>query len=102
MTDERATTTEEAPEAPGWAEVEVDRILGEAFGETHPAGLAALRASYLDCLAGIGGAQDLDRAHDRCRKALLTGLTDASVPDDRRRRIDQALEALEAEITERT
>ena len=102
MTDadaERPSTTEDVPEAPGWAESEVDAILSDLPGT--PA-LAALRAHYLDCLAGIGGHADLDGAHDRCRAALLRGLRAEQADEAAIRRIDERLAALEAEITART
>ncbi len=102
MTDadaERPSTTEDVPEAPGWAESEVDAILSAL--PAMPA-LADLRARYLDCLAGIGGHADLDGAHDRCRAALLRGLRAEQVEEGAIRRIDERLAALEAEITART
>ena len=87
------------PEAPGWAESEVDAILSALPGT--PA-MADLRGRYLDCLAGIGGHADLDGAHDRCRAALLRGLRAEHADESVLRDTDERLAALEAEITART
>jgi len=67
------------------------------------AGVQALRAAYLDCLAA-GGAEagDLDVSHDRCRRVLLTGLTGPErLPRAEARALELALETLEAEISAR-
>ena len=65
--------------------------------------LAALRNAYLDCLAGARGPGDVDAAHDRCRARLIDALRDRQrVPARLLHGIEQALEAMEAELTDRT
>ena len=94
------STTEDVPATPGWVEGSVEEIL--AVLPPEPA-LAGLRNAYLDCLAGARGPGDVDAAHDRCRRSLLDALRDRQhVPARLLRQIEQALEAVEAEITSRT
>ena len=94
------STTEEVPATPGWVEQSVEEIL--AVLPQEPA-LAGLRNAYLDCLAGARGPDDVDAAHDRCRRLLIEALRDRQhVPAGPLRQIEQALEAMEAEITSRT
>ena len=95
----RPSSTEDAPAAPGWAEGEFDEIFA-ALPDT-PA-LRQLRGVYLDCLAGTGGPGDVEGAHDRCRAVLLHGLEAEQVGEAERRRLDERLAALEAEISART
>ncbi len=97
---ELPSTTEDVPATPGWVEGSVEEIL--AVLPSEPA-LSGLRNAYLDCLAGARGPGDVDAAHDRCRRRLLDALRDRQrVPARLLERIEQALEALEAEITSRT
>ncbi len=96
---ERPSTTEDAPAAPGWAEAEFDAVFARL--PQTPA-LKHLAASYLDCLAGIGGHTDIGGAHDRCRAALIRGLQHELVDEADLHRLDRQLAALEAEITART
>ena len=94
------STTEDVPSAPGWVESSLDEILSALPSE--PA-LTGLRNAYLDCVAGIRSPeQDLDVSHDRCRSTFLSGLEDKLGTDEETRRaLEQKLEALEAEISER-
>ncbi len=94
------STTEDVPATPGWVEGSVEEIL--AVLPAEPA-LAALRNAYLDCLAGARGPGDVDAAHDRCRARLIDALRDRQrVPARLLHGIEQALGAMEAEITSRT
>ena len=94
------STTEDVPATPGWVEGSVEEIL--AVLPPEPA-LSALRNAYLDCLAGARGPGDVDAAHDRCRARLIDALRDQRrVPPGLLRGIEQALEAMEAELTDRT
>ncbi len=94
------STTEDVPSAPGWVESSLDEILSALPSE--PA-LTGLRNAYLDCVAGVRSPeQDLDASHDRCRSTFLSGLEDKLGTDEETRRaLEQKLEALEAEISER-
>lgn len=92
------TTTEETPSVPGWVEPALDDILATLPIEREK--LAPLRASYLDCLAGCGRAEDLDMEHDACRKGLLRALTDTlSLAPAAARTLEQQLEKLELDIS---
>ncbi|GBQ61874.1 hypothetical protein AA103196_0161 [Ameyamaea chiangmaiensis NBRC 103196] len=97
----RPTATEDTPAAPGWVESRVDALFG-SLPQQGPS-LRLLRNAYLDCLAaGLGGAGDLDCAHDRCRAALMKQLTAREgLGASAARAFEQKLEALEAEITAR-
>ncbi|MCQ8278400.1 hypothetical protein NFI95_08035 [Acetobacteraceae bacterium KSS8] len=94
------SATEDVPSAPGWVESRLDEILSALPSE--PA-LTGLRNAYLDCVAAVRSPeQDLDTAHDRCRSAFLSGLEERLGTDaDTRRALEQKLEALEDEISER-
>lgn len=96
---ERVSTTEDTPATPGWVESELDEILA---GLPRRPSLSKLRAAYLDCLAGIGGAVDMEAAHDRCRATFLEGLGEDGIAAEDVRALDHRLAALEAEITTRT
>ena len=95
------TTTEDAPAAPGWVEQELDEILGDPqLGLSPRPSLRGHRNTYLDCLAAAARNEDIDEAHDRCRRHLLTALAaEESVPPDVARRLEARLEALEADIS---
>ncbi len=97
------STTEDVPAAPGWVEVGVDEILTDPdCGLPNRPSLRGHRNAYLDCLAGAGRTGDIDEAHDRCRKRLLTALVEhEGVAAEQARVIEQKLEALEAEISAR-
>ena len=96
------TTTEDAPAAPGWVEQWLDEILADPkLGLPQRPGLRGHRNTYLDCLAAAGRTGSIDDAHDRCRRALLLALVEQEgVPRETARRLEQKLEALEAEISE--
>ncbi|MCE2575326.1 hypothetical protein [Komagataeibacter sp. FNDCR2] len=93
------SSTEDAPEIPGWAEKSVRDIFASAL----PAGdgrAAAIRDAYLDCLAGAGRTEDLDMEHDRCRRRAIAAVQEAGLlPAARLTDLDQRLAALEADIT---
>jgi len=97
------STTEDVPAAPGWVESAVDEILEDpSSGLPSRPSLRGHRNTYLDCLAGAGRTGDIDEAHDRCRRSLLTALTEQEgIPPDTARALEQKLEALEAEISAR-
>jgi hypothetical protein len=90
---------EERPATPGWVEERLDEIFA-----LHPIGAAGTRcrAAYLACLADCRGAIDADAGHDRCRAAFLACLRDGGVGPAQIRALEADLEALEAEISERT
>lgn len=94
-----AVSTEDGPAAIGWLEPEVDRAL---TGLGLPADrLRSFRDSYIDCLASAPRGQDLDAAHDACRRGLLDALRPAFGLDaETSRRLELALEAVEAMLTE--
>ena len=92
------TSTEETPSVPGWVEPALDSILASLPLDADR--LAPLRASYLDCLAGCGRAEDLDMEHDACRKGLLRALSDAlDLTPAAARTLEQQLEKLELDIS---
>ncbi len=97
------SSTEDVPAAPGWVEQGVDEIFNDpAVGLPNRPSLRGHRNAYLDCLAAAGRGGDIDETHDRCRRALLAALVDQeAVSTELARRLEQKLEALEAEISER-
>ncbi len=97
------STTEDVPAAPGWVEQGLDEILADpACGLTSRPSLRGHRNTYLDCLAAAGRGADIDESHDRCRRALLATLVEQEgLPANRARILEQKLEALEAELSER-
>ena len=97
------SATEDVPAAPGWVEQGFDEILGDpACGLPSRPSLRRHRNAYLDCLAASGRGADIDESHDRCRRTLLETLVEhEGLPPDRARVLEQKLEALEAEISER-
>ena len=57
---------------------------------------SAEREAYVNCLAGVGGATDVDTGHDRCRRVLMDAIReDLADPDA----LERTLEELEAEIS---
>lgn len=97
------STTEETPAAPGWVEPELERILDEVLGglASRPS-LRGHRNAYLDCLAGTGRGMDPDASHDRCRRRFLEALSQQEgVTQGIAERLEQQLEALEADLSAR-
>ena len=97
------STTEDVPAAPGWVEQGVDEIFdASSSGLPSRPSLRGLRNAYLDCLAAVGRGSDIDETHDRCRRTLLTALVEQEgVSAELARKLEQKLEALEAEISAR-
>ena len=92
--------TEEIAGTPGW----VDARLDEVFAALPPSdAVSAARATYADCLAGqkdpVAPSHDLGAEFNGCRARLRAALASAGVSGDKWATLDQALEALEAEIT---
>ena len=77
--------------------------LDEIFA-LHPIGAAGARCrtDYLACLANCRGAIDAEAGHDRCRKACLDCLRESRLAAPLLVSLEAELEALEAEISERT
>jgi len=95
----RPSSTEDTAATPGWVESSVDAAFTDL--PVQGEGVQTLRTAYLECLAS-GGSGDLDIAHDRCRVALLKGLTESEGLDaGAARALELRLEALEAEISAR-
>ncbi|AQS86040.1 MAG: hypothetical protein ABF876_15145 [Acetobacter aceti] len=94
----QVSSTEDGPAAPGWLEPEVDKAFATLGLPADK--LRSLRDSYIDCLASAPRGQDLDVAHDACRRGLLTALHSAfPLDDDRQQAFRLALEALESRLT---
>ncbi len=91
------STTEDVAATPGWVESELDEIFA---GLPQRPTLATARTRYADCLAA--STRDAEAAHDRCRRTLLDALAADGIAAQDCRALEQRLEALEAEITERT
>jgi hypothetical protein len=90
---------EEAPATPGWVEERLDEILA-----LHPIGAAGARCrtDYLACPADCRGAIVAEAGHDRCRMAFLGCLRDGGLAAPLLVSLEADLEALEAEISDRT
>ena len=86
----QSSLTEETPATPGWVDARVAALFAP-YGATA----SEARDTYLDCLASVRGAVDVDIGHDRCRAAALRAI--AEVTDDTTA-LDRDLQALEAEI----
>lgn len=95
---QHVTSTEDGPAAPGWLEPEIDKaltVLGLPADKLKP-----FRDSYIDCLASAPRSQDIDEAHDACRRGLLAALTPAFELDEEKiRALEQKLEAVEAQLS---
>jgi hypothetical protein len=93
------SSTEDVPATPGWVEQSVDEIFSIL---PHQPAVLGSRNAYLDCLAGARGPDDMDAAHDRCRRTLIGDLRERQhFGELLLQQLDQKLEALEAEITTR-
>lgn len=90
----QSSLTEETPATPGWVDARVAALFAP-YGATA----TGARDAYLDCLASVRGAVDVDIGHDRCRVAALR--TIAEFTDDTAT-LDRELQALEAEIAAST
>ena len=87
----RSSLTEETPSTPGWVEGRVREIFAQFGGQ-----FASERETYVNCLAGVGGATDMDAGHDRCRRALMDAIReDLDDPEQ----LERTLEELEAAIS---
>jgi hypothetical protein len=89
---------EDAAATPGWVEERLDEILA-----LHPLGAhgTPCRAAYLACLAECRGNLDAEAGHDRCRAEFLRCLREAGAGPSLDA-LAAELEALEAEISDRT
>lgn len=93
------STTEDVPSTPGWVEQSVEEVFSTL---RQGPSLTRLRGAYLDCLAATRAPEDIDAAHDRCRRALLQALHEQEqVPPAALASLEQKLEALEAAISDR-
>ncbi len=96
---------EEIAATPGWVSGELDDVLGALPAD---AGFAEARAAYTDCLADCKGPpnatqpSDPQFAQQRCRRELLTRLTELGLGSGRVNQIGDQLEAIEDEISDRT
>ncbi len=93
----RSSLTEDSASTPGW----VDGRIDEAFASLG-APAAAARESYARCLGGVGGAEDVDGGHDRCRRAAIEALLPIVQDEAKLDALDKILQALEAEISAST
>ena len=94
------SSTEDVPATPGWVEQSVEEIF--SILPPQPA-VSNLRNAYLDCLANARGPNDMDNAHDRCRRKLIGDLREQQhFGEQLLTQLEQKLEAMEAEITNRT
>ncbi len=95
---------EEIAATPGWVGSELDQVLGAL---PRDPGFAEARAAYADCLANcksapLSGVPDPQLAQQRCRRELLSRLTELGLEAARISEIGRRLEAIEDEISERT
>jgi hypothetical protein len=87
----KSSLTEETPATPGWVDDRIDAMfapLGASAG--------AVREAYALCLAGVRGAVDTDAGHDGCRRRAIESLRESGAD---LAALDQAMQALEAEIS---
>ena len=92
--------TEEIAGTPGWVDARLDQVFAALPGGDA---VAAARSAYGDCLAGqkdpVAPADDMGAEFNGCRGQLRVALETAGVSGQDWATLDQALEALEAEIT---
>ena len=92
--------TEEIAGTPGWVDARLDQVFAALPGDDA---VTAGKAAYADCLARqkdpVAPADDMGAEFDGCRGRLRAALSSAGVSGQDWATLDQALEALEAEIT---
>jgi hypothetical protein len=92
--------TEEIAGTPGWVDARLDQVFAALPGGDA---VTAGKAAYADCLARqkdpVAPADDMGAEFDGCRGRLRAALSSAGVSGQDWATLDQALEALEAEIT---
>ena len=92
--------TEEIAGTPGWVDARLDEVFAAL---PRSDAVAAARAAYSDCLARqkdpVAPSGDLGSEFNGCRGRLRAALASAGVPGEDWATLDQALEAVEAEIT---
>ena len=93
----RSALTEETASTPGWVDARVDAVFAPLG-----AAVAAVREAYARCLGRVGGAEDVDIAHDQCRRAAIEALVPIVQDEAKLGDFDRALQALEAEISAST
>ena len=64
--------------------------------------VAGARAAYGECLSQCRPPVDPESGHDRCRAALIEALRHDGVEQALLARLNRALEAVEAELSDRT
>ena len=92
---------DDIPATPGWVEKRLDEIWSKLYLPDTEA-FSACRNAYLACLATCGIGVRSGHCHDGCRADCLTCLRRARVAPDTMRALEAELEALEAELCERT
>jgi hypothetical protein len=92
---------EEVPATPGWVEQQLDEIWSALYLPVTDAVMVCCDA-YLSCLATCVIGSDQERGRDNCREDFMTGLRRAGIASDTLGFLEAELEALEAELTDRT
>ena len=91
--------TEEIAATPGWTDNRLDQVFA---GLPDTDAVAAARVAYEDCLASrkapAAPSDMLGTEFAPCRSGLHAALRQAGVDEARLERLEQALEAVEAEI----
>jgi hypothetical protein len=91
---------EDGPATPGWVEERLEEIWARRYLPATAA-VNASRDAYLSCLAGCGNG-GMESCHDMCRAECLAALRRAKIAPDTLAGLEGELEALEAELTDRT
>jgi hypothetical protein len=92
---------EDIPATPGWVEKRLDEIWSKLYLPNTDV-ISTCRNVYLGCLAACGIGANSGRCHDNCRADCMTCLRGARVAPDTIRALEAELEAMEAELCERT
>jgi len=92
---------EDNPATPGWVEQRLDEIWSSLYLPATSA-VGDCRNAYLACLATCENGSDPQRCRDNCREDCLTCLRQARVAPDTIASLGEELEAMEAEISDRT